>query len=99
MGFRDLPCLSKGAVDELRELPLNSGEHNPEYKGNECRTTKYTLLTFLPKALFEQYRRVANSYFTIVSSPSRSAGLDAHYLIGVWHTQCCTCILDSGFWV
>lgn len=26
------------------------------YRGNRTSTTKYTLLTFLPKSLFEQYR-------------------------------------------
>lgn len=28
----------------------------PRYRGNSTSTTKYTLLTFLPKSLFEQYR-------------------------------------------
>jgi hypothetical protein len=27
-----------------------------KYRGNRTSTTKYTLLTFLPKSLFEQYR-------------------------------------------
>ncbi|KAM1938152.1 hypothetical protein FF1_015782 [Malus domestica] len=35
------------------------------YEGNYVRTTKYTLATFLPKAVFEQFRRVANLYFLI----------------------------------
>lgn len=35
------------------------------YSGNYVRTTKYTLATFFPKALFEQFRRVANVYFLI----------------------------------
>lgn len=35
------------------------------YGGNYVRTTKYTLATFLPKSLFEQFRRVANIYFLI----------------------------------
>ena len=30
------------------------------------RTTKYTILTFLPKNLFEQFHRVANVYFVII---------------------------------
>uniref|UniRef100_A0A5B6ZKJ8 Phospholipid-transporting ATPase n=1 Tax=Davidia involucrata TaxID=16924 RepID=A0A5B6ZKJ8_DAVIN len=35
------------------------------YGGNYVRTTKYTLASFLPKALFEQFRRVANFYFLV----------------------------------
>ncbi|PON62058.1 P-type ATPase, subfamily IV [Parasponia andersonii] len=35
------------------------------YGGNYVRTTKYTLATFLPKSLFEQFRRVANVYFLV----------------------------------
>ncbi|XP_042502639.1 putative phospholipid-transporting ATPase 9 [Macadamia integrifolia] len=37
------------------------------YGDNYVRTTKYTLATFFPKALFEQFRRAANVYFLIVS--------------------------------
>jgi phospholipid-translocating ATPase len=33
---------------------------------NEIRTAKYTALTFLPKNLLEQMRRVANIYFVII---------------------------------
>ncbi|CAM8884297.1 unnamed protein product [Rhodiola kirilowii] len=36
-----------------------------DYKDNYVSTTKYTLATFLPKSLFEQFRRVANFYFLI----------------------------------
>lgn len=34
---------------------------------NRVSTAKYTLLTFLPKSLFEQFRRIANVYFAITS--------------------------------
>ena len=33
------------------------------YGSNYVRTTKYTAVTFLPRALFEQFRRVANMFF------------------------------------
>lgn len=35
------------------------------YVGNYVRTTKYTLASFLPKSLFEQFRRVANFFFLV----------------------------------
>lgn len=35
------------------------------YGGNYVRSTKYTLATFFPKSLFEQFRRVANFYFLV----------------------------------
>ncbi|KAG7395204.1 hypothetical protein PHYBOEH_004111 [Phytophthora boehmeriae] len=38
-----------------------------QYCSNTVRSSKYTALNFLPKSLFEQFRRVANSYFLIIS--------------------------------
>ncbi|CAL5188826.1 unnamed protein product [Lathyrus oleraceus] len=37
------------------------------FKGNSISTTKYNFFTFLPKGLFEQFRRVANLYFLTIS--------------------------------
>lgn len=50
---------------------------NPEaiqlnYRGNYVSTTKYTAFNFIPKSLFEQFRRVANIYFLIVACVSFS---------------------------
>ncbi|GAB6021543.1 hypothetical protein CHUAL_004143 [Chamberlinius hualienensis] len=39
---------------------------NRGYAGNCIRTTKYTLLSFLPKNLFEQFHRFANLYFLFI---------------------------------
>ena len=36
---------------------------NLNYGSNYVSTTKYTLATFFPKSLFEQFRRVANIFF------------------------------------
>ncbi|XP_041448239.1 phospholipid-transporting ATPase VA isoform X2 [Drosophila obscura] len=42
-------------------------EHpNGQFVGNKIRTTKYTLLSFIPKNLLEQFHRVANLYFIFI---------------------------------
>ncbi|MBA0840335.1 hypothetical protein Goarm_002924, partial [Gossypium armourianum] len=38
-----------------------------KYPYNYISTTKYNVLTFLPRALFEQFRRVANFYFLLAA--------------------------------
>ncbi|CAL9174990.1 unnamed protein product [Musa hybrid cultivar] len=37
------------------------------YPNNSISTTKYTVANFVPKSLFEQFRRVANFFFLIVA--------------------------------
>ena len=34
---------------------------------NEITTTKYNIVTWLPKSLWEQFRRIANVYFLVIS--------------------------------
>ncbi|ETK93343.1 hypothetical protein L915_03474 [Phytophthora nicotianae] len=41
--------------------------HADPYSANTVRSSKYSALNFLPKSLFEQFRRVANFYFLIIS--------------------------------
>ncbi|CAI9102409.1 OLC1v1000674C1 [Oldenlandia corymbosa var. corymbosa] len=38
-----------------------------EFSGNSIRTGKYSLLTFLPRNLFEQFHRVAYIYFLVIA--------------------------------
>ncbi|KAL3616765.1 hypothetical protein CASFOL_039159 [Castilleja foliolosa] len=38
-----------------------------KYPKNYVSTTKYNVITFFPKALFEQFRRVANLYFLLAA--------------------------------
>uniref|UniRef100_A0A0D3GHY8 Phospholipid-transporting ATPase n=2 Tax=Oryza barthii TaxID=65489 RepID=A0A0D3GHY8_9ORYZ len=48
----------------------NSAVHRRKplkYPTNYISTTKYNILTFLPKAIFEQFRRVANLYFLLTA--------------------------------
>jgi phospholipid-translocating ATPase len=45
--------------------PDMHGQEWFRYQLNGVSTTKYSLLTFVPKSLFEQFRRVANFYFLV----------------------------------
>ena len=42
----------------------NRRKHTPQT--NRIRTTRYNILTFLPKNIFEQFHRIANIYFAIL---------------------------------
>lgn len=70
----DSKTKSKGKAQGVRRalyvnLPLPSdllnhkGDPIVRYVRNKVRTSKYTIITFLPKNLFEQFRRAANIYF------------------------------------
>ncbi|PPD90927.1 hypothetical protein GOBAR_DD12130 [Gossypium barbadense] len=50
---------------------LEAGTRN--YSDNYVSTTKYTIATFLPKSLFEQFRRVANFFFLVTGILSFTA--------------------------
>ncbi|KAM9330395.1 phospholipid-transporting ATPase VD [Gastrophryne carolinensis] len=50
-----IPCLGD-CKDEYDKLTRG-------YKNNKIKTTKYTLLNFIPRNLFEQFHRAANLYF------------------------------------
>ncbi|XP_061472746.1 phospholipid-transporting ATPase VB isoform X1 [Rhineura floridana] len=46
--------------DDWKENP------NRHYEGNRIKTTRYTLLSFIPKNIFEQFHRFANLYFVAI---------------------------------
>ena len=58
---------------EWRQLPLrfrdncDPGESQLGAQNNTITTSKYTLLSWIPKGTFEQFRRLANVYFLIIS--------------------------------
>ena len=53
------------------------------FKGNSISTTKYSVFTFLPKGLFEQFRRVANLYFLMISILSTTPISPVHPITNV----------------
>lgn len=60
------------ASSGTRSVLLNAPSANAgaSFIDNSLRSAKYTPLNLLPKALFEQFRRVANFYFLIVAAVS-----------------------------
>eukprot|EP00898_Chlorokybus_atmophyticus_P003859 jgi/Chlat1/4474/Chrsp29S04419 len=46
----------------VNDIPANKG-----LKGNKIHTTKYNILTFIPRNLFEQFHRLAYIYFLVLS--------------------------------
>lgn len=55
--------------EKKRVIFLNDDLRNAKYpySTNYIKTTKYTLLTFVPVALFMQFMRVANIYFLMIA--------------------------------
>ncbi|XP_042061135.1 phospholipid-transporting ATPase 1-like isoform X1 [Salvia splendens] len=56
--------------DDARLIYINDPEKTNdkfEFAGNSIRTGKYSVLTFLPRNLFEQFHRVAYIYFLVIA--------------------------------
>lgn len=55
--------------EERRRVQANNREYNRRYPyaGNVVITSKYNVLTFIPRNLFEQFLRVANLYFLLLT--------------------------------
>ncbi|CAI9267581.1 unnamed protein product [Lactuca saligna] len=60
-GFSRQVCCNQPQIHQKKPL---------KYCSNYISTTKYNVITFLPKALFEQFRRVANVYFLLAAALS-----------------------------
>lgn len=56
-GFRTIEVLREG---------VTAGPAQAAMAYNKVVTSKYNLITFVPRSLFEQFRRVANIYFLVI---------------------------------
>ncbi|KAL6107638.1 atp10a [Pungitius sinensis] len=54
-------------ANTLRERTKGGEDPNRHHANNRIKTTKYTVLSFLPKNLFEQFHRFANVYFVFIA--------------------------------
>lgn len=52
--------------DNIDESDKEKLQMQKRYLDNHIGTTKYTVLSFLPKNLFEQFHRFANCYFVFI---------------------------------
>ncbi|EAN94549.1 phospholipid-transporting ATPase-like protein, putative [Trypanosoma cruzi] len=70
MGFMGVLCFwrskKRGKDDEIRIV--HAGRPSMEYCDNTVKSSKYTLLTFLPANLFEQFHRPINLYFLLLTA-------------------------------
>ncbi|KAJ2942708.1 hypothetical protein O0L34_g2178 [Tuta absoluta] len=55
------------SASETRLIEVGLVDDNDRKKHNKIKTSKYTFLMFVPKNLAEQFRRVANFYFLLVT--------------------------------
>ena len=51
------------------------GDVAVKFKSNQISTAKYTVITFLPKFLYEQFRRVANCFFLLIGLLQQIPGI------------------------
>ncbi|KAI3921056.1 hypothetical protein MKX01_036035 [Papaver californicum] len=63
-------CIRSVFKDDHKQIGEEGYSRVLNYKGNNVSTTKYTLVNFIPKSLFEQFRKVANIYFLVVDCVS-----------------------------
>ena len=55
--------------------PPPPGEAPVKFKSNQISTAKYSVITFLPKFLYEQFRRVANCFFLLIGLLQQIPGI------------------------
>jgi len=59
--------MNENEDEEFRKIAIRADVTKSKSSPNRISTTKYSLLSWLPKSLWEQFRRVANVYFLLIS--------------------------------
>jgi len=73
----------KKTQEGTRIVHINTPHQKPSFQKNYVRTAKYTIITFIPKNLIEQFMRVANLYFLLISGLQQIPGISP---TGRWTT-------------
>lgn len=53
--------------DSKRTITVNHGPQSTKFLTNYISTSKYSILSFLPKFLFEQFRKYSNIFFLCIA--------------------------------
>lgn len=59
--------LAQQSDGEERVIFVNAPHQPAKYKNNHITTAKYSLLSFVPLFLFEQFRRYSNCFFLFIA--------------------------------
>ena len=62
----DYPVEASVRVFSVNRDNMRPNSRRPMFQGNEISTTRYSVLTFLPKNIFEQFSKMANAYFLVM---------------------------------
>lgn len=54
------------ADDRKRTININHGAQTTKFRSNTISTSKYSLFTFFPKFLYEQFRKYSNVFFLCI---------------------------------
>jgi len=68
LGQQEPPTTNRQPMaDDWRYVGFGDTAHKQNFCDNAVTTSKYTLLTFAPKNLLEQWQRAANAYFLLIA--------------------------------
>jgi phospholipid-transporting ATPase len=73
MTFQEISSNSFLTYSEKVQIKISFGDEkftqrfNQRFRNNKITTTKYNIITWVPKSLLLQFRRIANIYFLIIS--------------------------------
>ena len=65
--MNNLLCFNQDISSHVRVVKANDPDNNKQFDNNRVTNTKYTLLTFFPRNLLEQFSRFMNLYFLLIA--------------------------------